>query len=162
MSDPLAAFVAMSAVLTGLTEAQLSQPPALAQTYYTAAHTGAGTALDDLLALYATESGKTSDPVVIGNALYGSAPATSFLARSIILEWYLGMWYDPGSLQAYAAAGGDPSKLITSVILPVTYQHGWVWSIAQAHPMGFQRALPYGYWNAPPPPASRIVTGSTR
>ena len=161
MSDPIPAFVAMSAVLTGLTEAQLSQPHALAQTYYTAAHTAEGTALDDLLALYATESKKTSDPVAIGKALYGSAPATSFLARSIILEWYLGMWYDPGSLQAYAATS-DPSKLVMSVISPVTYEHGFVWSIAQAHPMGYQRTLSYGYWNVPPPPGSRAGAGSAR
>lgn len=154
MTDPVEDFVAMSAVLTGIGAAQLARLPPqtrlprLSALYYQKAQAEAGAALADLLQLYSTVAGGTSDPAVIGKALFDSPPATSFLARSIILEWYLGLWYDPGSLQAYASAPFT-AQLTMSVISEEAYENGLAWRIAQAHPMGYSN-LQYGYWNVPP------------
>lgn len=73
------------------------------------------------------------------------------LARSIMLAWYLGAWYAPEEIAKYR--GGNPPKDHPSpsfrVISTDSYTQGWVWRVAQAHPMGYSN-LRFGYWgNAP-------------
>ena len=68
-----------------------------------------------------------------------------YLARNIIIAWYLGAWCDPSDLQKYDGpnppAGAPPSTVIT----PTAYTQGWAWRTAQAHPMGYSD-LRFGYW----------------
>ena len=72
-----------------------------------------------------------------------------FLARSIILLWYLGSWYDPKDLQTQAKAD-KPARIFTSeVVSPKAYTQGLVWQIAGAHPMGYSN-LQFGYWSRHP------------
>jgi hypothetical protein len=66
-----------------------------------------------------------------------------YLARSIVLMWYLGAWYDPDKLQT------NPSPGEFKVISPKAYTQGWALKVAQAHPMGFSE-MQFGYWNRPP------------
>jgi len=74
-----------------------------------------------------------------------------YLARSIVLMWYLGAWYDPGDLQK---SSKDPHFPLTSkVISPKAYTQGWALKVAQAHPMGFSE-MQFGYWTRPPNPRS--------
>jgi hypothetical protein len=72
---------------------------------------------------------------------------TKYLARSIVLMWYLGAWYPPKALKDSAANPGARPDF--SVISPDAYSQSWALSVAQAHPMGFSR-FQFGYWSHPP------------
>jgi hypothetical protein len=66
-----------------------------------------------------------------------------FLARSIVLLWYLGSWYDPKDLQAH------PPPVPSEVVSAKAYTQGLVWQIAGAHPMGYSN-MQFGYWSRNP------------
>jgi hypothetical protein len=66
-----------------------------------------------------------------------------FLARSIVLLWYLGSWYDPKNLQDH------PAPVPSEVVSAKAYTQGLVWQIAGAHPMGYSN-LQFGYWSRNP------------
>jgi hypothetical protein len=72
-----------------------------------------------------------------------------YLARSIVLMWYLGAWYDPDNLQT-------PNASDFKVISPKAYTQGWALKVAQAHPMGFSE-MQFGYWTRPPNPRSDFI-----
>jgi hypothetical protein len=65
-----------------------------------------------------------------------------YLARSIVLMWYLGAWYDPDKLQT-------PRASEFQVISPKAYTQAWALRVAQAHPMGFSE-MQFGYWARQP------------
>ena len=71
----------------------------------------------------------------------GSAEDMKFLARSIVLLWYLGSWYKPDDLKRKVAS--------PKVVSPKAYTQGLVWQIAGAHPMGYSN-LQFGYWSHDP------------
>jgi hypothetical protein len=66
-----------------------------------------------------------------------------FLARSIVLLWYLGSWYEPKDLQA------KPPPVPSEVVSAKAYTQGLVWQIAGAHPMGYSN-MQFGYWSRNP------------
>ncbi len=74
---------------------------------------------------------------------------TKFMARSIVLMWYLGSWYDPKLLQGNAAQPGAAAFLPSEVVSATGYTQGLVWQIARAHPMGYSN-LQFGYWSREP------------
>ena len=71
-----------------------------------------------------------------------------FLARSIVLLWYLGSWYDPKDLKASHRGQTRPHHS-SEVLSPKAYTQGLVWQIAGAHPMGYSN-LQFGYWSRDP------------
>jgi hypothetical protein len=71
-----------------------------------------------------------------------------FLARSIVLLWYLGSWYEPKDLRTQATAA-KPDRISSEVVSPKAYTQGLVWQIAGAHPMGYSN-LQFGYWSRNP------------
>jgi len=73
---------------------------------------------------------------------------TKFLARSIVLLWYLGSWYEPDDLKKNATPGAR-ALIPSQVVSPKAYTLGLVWQIAQAHPMGYSN-LQFGYWSREP------------
>jgi hypothetical protein len=73
---------------------------------------------------------------------------TKFLARSIVLLWYLGSWYRPEDLKKNAAPG-TRAFIRSQVVSAKAYTLGLVWQIAQAHPMGYSN-LQFGYWSREP------------
>jgi hypothetical protein len=73
-------------------------------------------------------------------------PNVRFLARSIILAWYLGAWYQPDHLKKSPSM---PPPIPFEVISPTAYTQGFVWRVAQAHPMGYSEWA-FGYWSDPP------------
>jgi hypothetical protein len=73
---------------------------------------------------------------------------TKFLARSIVLLWYLGSWYKPEDLKSNSAPGAR-AFIPSQVVSAKAYTQGWVWQIAQAHPMGYSN-LQFGYWSREP------------
>jgi hypothetical protein len=83
-----------------------------------------------------------------------------YLARSIVLLWYLGSWYEPADLRkASEDLRKDPANFTkdrakgafirSTVVSAKAYTQGWIWQIAQAHPMGYSD-LQFGYWNRDP------------
>jgi hypothetical protein len=66
-----------------------------------------------------------------------------FLARSIVLLWYLGSWYEPKDLQV------KPPPIPSEVVSAKAYTQGLVWQIAGAHPMGYSN-MQFGYWSRNP------------
>jgi hypothetical protein len=74
---------------------------------------------------------------------------TKFLARSIVLLWYLGSWYKPGDLKDNSATPGGRAPIPSQVISPKAYTQGLVWQIVGAHPMGYSN-LQFGYWSRDP------------
>jgi hypothetical protein len=83
---------------------------------------------------------------------------TKYLARSIVLMWYLGAWYDPGDLQNAAELPDHPSPPF-KVISSKAYTQAWALRVAQAHPMGFSE-MQFGYWARPPSDLSAFITGN--
>lgn len=77
---------------------------------------------------------------------------SKFLARSIVLLWYLGSWYEPADLKSNATPAGKPGNrafIGSQVVSAKAYTQGLVWQIAQAHPMGYSN-LQFGYWSRDP------------
>jgi hypothetical protein len=83
---------------------------------------------------------------------------TKYLARSIVLMWYLGAWYDPGDLQNAAELPDHPSPPF-KVISSKAYTQAWALRVAQAHPMGFSE-MQFGYWARPPSDLRAFITGN--
>jgi len=79
----------------------------------------------------------------------GSADDIRFLARSIVLLWYLGSWYKPDDLKNNAVSPGHRAFIPSTVVSPKAYTQGLVWQIAGAHPMGYSN-LQFGYWSRDP------------
>jgi hypothetical protein len=72
---------------------------------------------------------------------------TRFLARSVVLLWYLGSWYDPVDLKNAATSPESIDGPIRQKVLsPKAYTQGLVWLISGAHPMGYSN-LQFGYWS---------------
>ncbi len=79
-----------------------------------------------------------------------ATPDTKYLARSIVLMWYLGAWYDSDNLRVLAELQNPPANAFKfEVISPKAYTQGWALRVAQAHPMGFSE-MQFGYWSRPP------------
>jgi hypothetical protein len=74
---------------------------------------------------------------------------TKYLARSIVLLWYLGSWYEPADLKKFSAPGAPSIPVPSKVVCAKAYTQGRVWQIAQAHPMGYSN-LQFGYWSREP------------
>jgi hypothetical protein len=68
---------------------------------------------------------------------------TKFLARSTVLLWYLGAWYEPADLKNKV---DSPRRQVVS---SKAYTQGLVWQISGAHPMGYSN-LQFGYWSRDP------------
>ena len=79
---------------------------------------------------------------------------TKFLARSIVLMWYLGAWYEPDDLKKIAA--NPKAEAFPKVISSKAYTQGWLWRVAQAHPMGYSD-MQFGYWTRPPQPLTDFI-----
>jgi len=77
-----------------------------------------------------------------------AADDTKFLARSIVLLWYLGSWYGPDDLKKNAEPG-TRALIASQVVSAKAYTLGLVWQIVQAHPMGYSN-LQFGYWSREP------------
>ena len=82
-------------------------------------------------------------------AVNASDDDTKFLARSIVLLWYLGSWYKPGDLKSNAATPGTRAVTPSEVVSAKTYTQGLIWQIVGAHPMGYSN-LQFGYWSRDP------------
>jgi hypothetical protein len=103
-----------------------------------------GPTFERLLEITKAHSKSIPDIITAVNA----SDDTKFLARSIVLLWYLGSWYEPEDLKKNAAPG-TRTFVPSQVVSAKAYTLGLVWQIAQTHPMGYSN-LQFGYWSREP------------
>lgn len=146
-ADDLATFVDLSAILTGVDANSLAPgvDPFKVKIEYFDLAKNVQPGFSQLLAFYtqnkSTDPKDTEQKDVAKKILNHNDPAIRALARSIMLAWLTGSWYDPAALEK-----GINSS---SVVSPKSYTQGWVWRVAQTHPMGYS-TLQFGYWQDPP------------
>lgn len=160
---PMDLFVGLSSVLTGVAADKLApalDPVNIKQTYFDFAQKQSSVTFQQLLNIFSRN--QDQPPLQIGDIILNqSGDAVRYLARSIILMWYLGSWYDPAELQKYNAPNPPPDPVpAVQVISPDAYTQGWVWSVAQAHPMGYSN-FTFGYWGQNPPSLSDFIGGGS-
>jgi hypothetical protein len=157
----MVAFVLLSAALTGITETKLapgfdlaksepgSDPVDVKQEYFNWVNKRRPAVLRRLLQI-AADSQKlpAADRAQAIIDKVQATPDMKYLARSIVLMWYLGAWYDPDHLRALVERPNPPPAKF-EVISPKAYAQGWALRVAQAHPMGFSE-MQFGYWSRPP------------
>jgi hypothetical protein len=156
MSD-MDLFVGASAALTGISQDQLApdlDPLNVKQQYFDQAKTDPN--LPALLQFFAARQSEPPDQVaqeILAN------PTIAPLARAIMLEWYTGSWYAPSTL---VKPPDDPKQQAppVNVISSDAYTQGWMWNVAQAHPMGYSNWR-FGYWSSPPPALTDFTTGGS-
>ena len=162
-SRDMMAFLVLSAALTGIKLIRLApefsqqnRPPDILDAdpgvdpinikndYFNWIHANDAPTFERLLQIAKDHRQSAVDIITAVNA----SEDTKFLARSIVLLWYLGSWYKPADLKSNSALG--TRKLISSQVVSATaYTQGLVWLIAQAHPMGYSN-LQFGYWSRDP------------
>jgi len=164
----MVAFVLLSAALTGIAEGKLapnfhplpsptnidleqsdhgSDPVDVKQEYFDWVNKRHQATFRRLLQ-FAKDSRNASDRAQAIIDKVQATPDTKYLARSIVLMWYLGAWYDPDHLRALVERPNPPPAKF-EVISPKAYTQGWALRVAQAHPMGFSE-MQFGYWSRPP------------
>lgn len=152
MTTSMDSFVQLSALLTGIAADKLApplDPNNIKQTYFDHAQANGGAGFLQLLAIFDHQQGQP--PAAIADVILNqSGDDIRYLARSIMLAWYLGSWYAPAALRGPQPAG--------TVISAAAYTQGWAWNVAQAHPMGYSNGR-FGYWAAPPPSLAAYVGG---
>lgn len=147
-------FVQLSALLTGIAADKLAppvDPVDIKQAYFDVARQHGGATFDQLLDLYASHHDEPP-ATVAALILEQSGDDIAYLARSIMLAWYLGSWYDPAGLRKRQPF--PPMQVISAS----AYTQGWAWNVAQAHPMGYSN-LRFGYWAQKPPSLADYVGG---
>jgi len=173
----MVAFVLLSAALTGIAEGKLapnfhplpsptnidleqsdpgSDPVDVKQEYFDWVNKRRQAPFRRLLQI-AKDSRNASDRAQAIIDKVQATPDTKYLARSIVLMWYLGAWYDPDNLRALAELQNPPANASKfEVISPKAYTQGWVWRVAQTHPMGFSE-MQFGYWGRLPSPRTDFI-----
>ena len=144
-------FVKLSAVLTGIMEGKLApaaDPIDIKRNYFKLVSEKRPAAFDKLLNIV-RDNRNAPAQAIIDNVQ--SDPDSKFLARSIVLMWYLGAWYDPDDLKMLAEPPPSPPEVSHRVISAKAYTQGWVWRVAQTHPMG-SSDMQFGYWQRKPNP----------
>ena len=171
----MVAFVLLSAALTGIAEGKLapnfhplpsptnidleqsdpgSDPVNVKQEYFDWVNRRSQPTFRRLLQ-FAKDSRNASDRAQAIIDKVQATPDTKYLARSIVLMWYLGAWYDPDHLRALVERPNPPPAKF-EVISPKAYTQGWALRVAQAHPMGFSE-MQFGYWSRPPSPRTDFI-----
>jgi hypothetical protein len=153
-STPMQTFVAMSALLTGIAADKLApplDPKNVKQIYFDYIGKAAGASFQKLLSIYAANA--SQPPATIADIIFNqSGDDIRYLARSVMLAWYLGSWYAPADLAA---------KRATNVVISsMAYTQGWSWNVAQAHAMGYSN-FQFGYWASNPPTLADFVGGNS-
>jgi hypothetical protein len=161
-------FVKLSAALTGIAKVKLApaaDPIDIKQEYFSrASESKYAIAFTALLQLTRAANlqipGDNTDGVIPQDkvdelvARIEARDDTKFLARSIVLMWYLGAWYEPDDLRKLAA--NPKAEAFPTIISPKAYTQGWLWRVAQAHPMGYSD-MQFGYWTRPPAPPAEFI-----
>ena len=159
-------YLGMSSALLGIDAKALVTPVhqddiSMADTYYTLCNTAAQSATAGTLSFYDSLVAQGKSPAEIATTMLqfdAGVPRTDnvgAVSRLTMLMWLYGLWYGGTEVNTIT-----PSKrFITEayqvdfVISSRAYKNGWIWRIAQAHPMGFSH-FKFGSWSEEPPALS--------
>jgi hypothetical protein len=150
-------FVALSSALLGVAAAKLApenDPAGVANEILAVARKNDERSFVQLLQTYRAHASEPAQSIADA-VLNRSGADVGFLAKSVMLAWLLGSWYDSAQLQR-AAAQAAPGFLESSVISANAYREAWAWKIAQTKAMGTTTAG-FGYWTSAPPPLDDFV-----
>jgi hypothetical protein len=156
------AFLLLSAALTGIHVANLApefaqdktdimksdpgvDPINVKNDYFVWVNTIDSATFGKLLQIAKDHNQSAPDIITAVNA----SDDTRYLARSIVLMWYLGSWYKPTDLENSEKKFPSGAFVNSQVISAKAYTQGLVWQVAQAHPMGYSN-LQFGYWSREP------------
>jgi hypothetical protein len=144
-------FVTLSAALTGIMTTKLApgaDPIDIKRDYFKWVSEKRPAAFEKLLNIVRDNRNAPTQAII---DKVQSDAESKFLGRSIVLMWYLGAWYDPDELKMLAEPPPSPPEISHKVISAKAYTQGWVWRVAQAHPMG-SSDMQFGYWQRKPNP----------
>ncbi|MET0606771.1 MAG: hypothetical protein ABWZ80_09965 [Beijerinckiaceae bacterium] len=159
-------FVQASSTLLGIPTASLKPSQGeqdnllMADVFYTLAVTAGSAGINGMLTAYQNLNPETPDNIkalaLLAVDSSGSAPRTDAVgtfARLTMLAWLFGTWYGGTEI----ANNSKAAQAITNkdyqqdfIISGRAYKNGWIWRIAQAHPMGFSQ-FSFGSWASKPP-----------
>jgi hypothetical protein len=151
VADDLAAFLTLSATLTGYSQFRL-QGTGQADAYLTATRDAVGDdVLADLLAVshrVHTESGGDAGALDRGlRAHLLSDAKRGPVARNLIKMWFVGTWYQLP--QEWRDVHATRRADVTHVVSPASYTEGLLWPTIGANPPG-AKAPGFGTWADPP------------
>lgn len=136
-------FVALSALLTGFTRAEL-WGTGMVRPYWALLQT-LGT--DELLGRLLTQGGRAlQQPALVSSELLPDAD-TGPLARNLITLWYLGLWTQLPL--DWRDRHGAHAQDVTHYPSPEAYAQGLVWKTFHGHPQGAHQPG-FGSWALPP------------
>jgi hypothetical protein len=148
----LSDFIRLSAALTGIDASKLApgtDPVNIKTEYFDWVRTQSAEALGNLLVFFRSSSNSARFPDNLFEAPQSNAEIAG-LARSIVLLWYLGAWYDPHDLR------NVDQQLRPRIISAKAYTQAWIWRVAQTHPMGYSEWA-FGYWQDEPPLLNKFI-----
>ena len=151
-------FVELSAALTGIDVTRLaSSAQGIQLVYFKRAKKERPALFPLLLQTYEQHKNQSPAPFAVADLILNKSGAPiRYLARSIMIAWYLGQWCDPDELQKYDSPTPPSDAIGAPVISSAAYTDGWVWRVAQAHPMGYSD-LRFGYWAEQPLPRAKFI-----
>ena len=150
-TEVLAAFLTLSATLTGYTRFRLLGT-GQAEPYFTATREAVGDdVLGDLLSTFAAvHDDITGDQQALDQALRARILSDDRLgpvARNVIKMWFVGTWYQLPQEWRDAYATREPDA--THVVSPASYTEGLLWPTIGANPPG-AKGQGFGTWVGPP------------
>lgn len=144
----------------------------LADVYYGLANTAGPMALANMLSYYRFLADRGDTPQQIGQALLSQGgdgttarddPIGCF-ARLTMLQWLFGVWYGGTEVARIPNSTGsitDAAYRTDFIVSGRAYKSGWIWRIAQSHPMGFSQ-FNFGSWASEPPSLADYGINATR
>lgn len=148
----MADFIAISAVLTGYSQAELHGTGCAGEYWHQFRQVTPAPILAEFLSgAGALAARAAQDPAAVEREIrtrYLASDKLGPLARSLIQLWYLGQWVPlpPGWQRSFGASKFDVARIISAL----AYKEGLVWDAIGAHPMGAKQQG-FGAWAAPPP-----------
>ncbi|CDM60268.1 MULTISPECIES: hypothetical protein [Rhizobium] len=146
MSDRLASFIALSALLTGFNAVKL-RGTGMGEDYQSLLDqiVSIGTVDDQLSSIEPLPSGHEGKRPTTEEIL--EDPRLGPIARNLIILWYSGSW--PQLPAAWRVAFGASPMDTTHVVSGAAYQAGLQWAAAGAHPAG-AKPQGFGAWSLEP------------
>lgn len=138
-------FEELSNILTGM-ELSIHCPDRnLLCRYYKNAHASDPQAFDEMLSLYASNK-DASHEFILQLILKEKHSDVRLMGQAVMLQWYLGYWYDPSDLKSFVK---NENGIQAKVISENSYLKGLVWKVMKTQPMGYSDKK-YGYWSQLP------------
>ncbi|MBX9456565.1 MAG: hypothetical protein KL863_11400 [Rhizobium sp.] len=133
MGGQLEPFLALSAILTGFREVQLSGTEVAQQHLDVLREALPAAIVDDLFTAFKRLPAGDGREKAVAATILGD-PKLGPVAKNIILLWYTGMWNQMPEI--WRRAHGASVRDVTHLPSGAAYRAGLQWAVAGAHPPG--------------------------